>query len=345
MKDIKIAIQPTELGFTDDWIEYCKKHSINYVLVDSTDSDIIQKLEDCDIYMWNHDLLLEKDNLLAKRLLTSLEHAGKKVFPDHCCGWHYDDKVAQKYLLESIKAPLIPTYIFYDKDKALNWVENTDFPKVFKLKGGASSINVKLVKNKNEAVKLIKQAFGKGFKPNNKMFYLKESFRHFNSKKITLLALIKSIYRYFFPVKYAAILSEREKSYVYFQDFVPNNKSDIRLVVINRNRVFGLERFNREDDFRASGSGSYNYLSEGDISNELLEMVFKVSNDLKMDSVAYDIVFDEDGVPKIIEISYSYVSKAYNKCPGYWNSDFTWVAGEVRDYQYWMIDKIIKDLS
>ena len=44
------------------------------------------------------------------------------------------------------------------------------------------------------------------------------------------------------------------KDYVYFQKFLPNNKYDIRIVVIG-DRAFGFIRYNRENDFRASGSG------------------------------------------------------------------------------------------
>lgn len=344
-KKLKVAIQPNPIGFTSNWIEYCEKNKIEYKLVDATNNNIISELNDCDLFIWNHDLLLQVDNLLAKRLLMSLEHSGKKVFPDFNCGWHYDDKLGQKYLLESIGAPIVDTYVFYDKQTAKSWLEGTSFPKVFKLKGGASSINVKLIKTKKEGLKLINKAFGSGFKPNNKLFYLKESFRKYSAKEINALALLKSIFRFFFPVKYKPIVQSREVGYAYFQDFIPNNKSDIRLVVINMNRIFGLERFNRKGDFRASGSGNFKYLKEGDVANSLLKMVLDVSKGLKMDSVAYDIVFTPTGEPKIVEISYSYVSKAYNLCPGYWDESLVWVPGDLTNYQDWIIEKQIKDIQ
>ena len=39
---------------------------------------------------------------MAKKLLAALEDAGKLVFPNHNTGWHFDDKVAQKYIFESL---------------------------------------------------------------------------------------------------------------------------------------------------------------------------------------------------------------------------------------------------
>jgi hypothetical protein len=53
---------------------------------------------------------------------------GIKVFPNiHTC-WHFNDKVGQKYMLESIEAPLVPSYAFYDQKEAMDWVEKTNFP-------------------------------------------------------------------------------------------------------------------------------------------------------------------------------------------------------------------------
>src|SRR5690606_7285208 len=108
-----------------------------------------------------------------KKILFALEHSGVKVFPDFWTAWHFDDKVAQKYLLEAIGAPLVPSYVFYDKIQALEWAEKTSYPKVFKLRGGAGSANVKLVKTKSQCIKLIKKSFGKGFSQfNGKTYFI-----------------------------------------------------------------------------------------------------------------------------------------------------------------------------
>ncbi len=57
--------------------------------------------------------------------------------------------MAQKYLLESIAAPLVDSYVFYSKKEAIKWVEETSYPKVFKLAGGASSSNVRALFRKS----------------------------------------------------------------------------------------------------------------------------------------------------------------------------------------------------
>ena len=87
-------------------------------------------MSDCDALMWNWDHTNPKDVLFARQLTYSLETMGKKVFPDSRTCWHFDDKVGQKYLLEAVGAPLVPSYVFYDKDEAIAWTERTEFPKV-----------------------------------------------------------------------------------------------------------------------------------------------------------------------------------------------------------------------
>ena len=39
---------------------------------------------------------------------------GLKVFPDFNTSWHFDDKIAETYLLQSISAPIPQSYIFYN---------------------------------------------------------------------------------------------------------------------------------------------------------------------------------------------------------------------------------------
>lgn len=128
---MKIAIHHRKNSFSEAWINYCENNKIPFKVVNAFDSDIIAQLKDCDALMWHHYQASFKDVFVARRVLSALEYAGVKVFPDFRTGWFFDDKVAQKYLLESIEAPLIPRYVFYDKQTALSWIKNTDFPKVW----------------------------------------------------------------------------------------------------------------------------------------------------------------------------------------------------------------------
>lgn len=333
---MKIAIHNREGSFSDRWIAYCKENSITYKEVNCYDSDIIAQLKDCDALMWHHHHGNYRDVLVANPILFSLEQAGVRVFPDFTTTWHFDDKVAQKYLLEAINAPLVPSYVFYDKKTALKWAKKTNYPKVFKLKGGASAENVSLVNNKRAAKKKIDRAFGKGFSQFNRWGNLKERYRQESFK-----GLIKGIGRLFIPTEFAN-MGGREKGYVYFQEFIPNNNFDIRVIVI-KGKAFALKRMTRENDFRASGSGKIVY-DRSAIDIRCLEISFNVNNKVQAQSIAFDFVFDQNNNPLIVEISYGFAVQAYDACPGYWDSDLKWHEGKFNP-QIWMIENLIKEIE
>ena len=208
---MKIAIHYNPGNFFYFFIKYCKENGIDYKIVNAYDSSIISQVSDCDAFMWHHHHGNPKDILFAKQLLYSLEESGKRVFPNFRTGWHFDDKVGQKYLLESIGAPLVPSYVFYSKNDALEWVNNTTFPKVFKLRGGAGASNVKLAHTANEARKFIRKAFGRGFSQFNRWGYLKERIRKWRLGKDSFLGVCKGLGRLLIPTDFAK-MHRREKA-------------------------------------------------------------------------------------------------------------------------------------
>src|SRR5690606_24051697 len=87
-----------------------------------------------------------------------------------------------------------------------------------------------------------------------------------------------------------------EKGYVYLQKFLPDNNFDTRIIVAG-NKAFGIRRFNRKNDFRASGSGKIDFAAN-QIDTHMVEIAFKVTEDLKAQCLAFDFVY-EDSNPKI----------------------------------------------
>jgi glutathione synthase/RimK-type ligase-like ATP-grasp enzyme len=146
-----IAIHVSKSGFSDRWIAYCEKQGIPYKAVDCYRSDILEQLSDCDALLWHHNHAYPVDQLIAKQLLFSLEQAGKVVFPDFRTAWHYDDKLGQKYLFEPWNCLLSKPGVFSRK-RSQSLGKGTSFPKVFKLRRGAGSRNVFLVKNKSRPI-------------------------------------------------------------------------------------------------------------------------------------------------------------------------------------------------
>lgn len=335
---MKIAIHQSTGGFSDRWIEYCKQKGLDYKIVNAYDSNIVEQVKDCDAFMWHHSHGDYRDVLFAKQLIFSLETIGIKCFPNYHTTWHFDDKVGQKYLLEAIGAPLVPSYVFYTKKEALEWISKTTFPKVFKLRGGAGAANVMLAHTAEEARKFAKKAFGRGFSQFDRAGYLKERYRKWYEGKDSFTGVLKGIGRLFIITDFAK-MHGREKGYAYFQDFIPNNTYDIRVCVVG-NHAFALKRMTRKGDFRASGSGNIIY-DKSQIDEKCVRIAFDVNKKLNTQSIAYDFVFDADNQPKIVEISYGYAVNAYDSCEGYWTEDMQWHEGSNFDFCGWMVQTII----
>lgn len=337
---MRIAIHERENSYSADWISYCEAKSIPYKIVNCYENDIIDQLADCDALMWHFSHAIPQDIIFARQLIFTMESSGKVVFPDFNTMWHFDDKIGQKYLLESIDAPLATSHVFYSKDEALRWINSTNFPKVFKLRGGASSANVKLVKSKKDAVRLVNKAFGKGFKQFSPYIDLKESIRKRKLGESTLLDIFTRILRIFFNSEIQKF-SNREKGYLYFQEFIANNDSDIRLVVVD-GKAFGEKRFVRENDFRASGSHMRSYDKEI-ITEDTLKVAFEVARKLKLQCSAFDFVY-QNGNPVIVEISYGTTPAAYKPCPGFWDENLMFHEGTF-NFCGWMVDMVIKTVQ
>jgi len=335
---MKIAIHKSNWGFSQEWINYCNNNNIPYKIVNCYDSNIIEQLKDCEVLLWHHHHTDAKDVLFAKGLLFSLEQTGKKVFPDFNTGWHFDDKVGQKYLLEALDAPIAKSWVFYEKKDALNWIEKTSFPKVFKLRGGAGSTNVKLIRSKGEAIRMVKKAFGNGFPAYDKWNDIKEQYLRYKQGKLTLINAMKSLRRVFVSTRFARTVG-RQKGYIYFQEFIPNNDSDIRVITIG-GKAFAIKRMTRPNDFRASGGGVIKYEKEL-IDEQCVKIAFDTSDKLRANCVAYDFVFDQNGNPLIVEINYGFAHEPYRNCPGYWDKNLNWHEGKFNQVE-WILEEYLK---
>ena len=333
-----IAIHKFNTGFHPFWINYCIDNNIPYKLVDCYQDNIVEQLKDCSILLFHFHQSGSKDIVMAKQLLFSLEQSGLKVFPSFNTAWHFDDKVGQKYLLEALEVELVKTWVFYDKKSALDWIYTTSFPKVFKLRGGAGSQNVQLVLSKSQAQRLVRKAFGNGFPAYYGWGSLKERYRKWRLGKVNFKEVIKGIVRLVKPPRYAKVMG-KEINYLYFQEFIPNNDSDTRIIVID-GKAFGIKRMNRENDFRASGSGFILYEKEN-IDIIFVKTAFEIHKKLNAQCIAYDFVYGENKKPFLIDISYGFDSGGYDDCAGYWDEQLNWYEGKFNPYG-WMIEMMNK---
>jgi glutathione synthase/RimK-type ligase-like ATP-grasp enzyme len=335
-----LAIHSSKGSFSERWIPYCDEKNIAYKLVNCYANDIVQQLKDCDALLWHHHQGNPRDIVFAKPLLFALEQAGMKVFPDFNTNWHFDDKLGQKYLFEKAGIEAAEAFVFYTKKDALDWIEKTSFPKVFKLRGGAGSSNVKLARDKAAAISLVNKAFGSGFSQYQAMDNLKERLRKYRKGKTTAKDVLKGVVRLAKPPAYAKV-SGKEIGYIYFQEFIPGNDHDIRVVVIG-DKAYAIKRMVRENDFRASGGGDILYAKEL-FDDALIKLSFDINDKIKTQCLALDFVFD-NGKPLVVEISFGFSMAGYDPCPGYWTKDLQWHEGKFNPYG-WMVEDVLKSLE
>lgn len=336
-----LAIHDSQTGFHPRWIAYCERQGIPYRRVNCYASNIIEQLRDCQALMWHHVHSDPRDVLIARPVLSALEHAGIKVFPDFRTAWHFDDKVAQKFLFEALDIPAVPAHVFVDRDEALAWVSGARFPKVFKLRRGAGSAGVRLVNSRAQARRLVKRAFGRGFPIYDPWDNLKERIYKVRLGKLPATEIGKGLIRFVYPPRYSRNLG-RERGYAYFQNYLPGNDCDIRVIVIG-DRAFAIRRLVRPGDFRASGSGRITYQRD-DFDERCVELAFESAARLGGDCVALDFVFDETGQPWILEVSFGFAAEGYDPCTGYWDRSLNWHPGSF-DPQGWMVGEVLSSLN
>jgi hypothetical protein len=330
-----IGIHDCPGTFSDRWIEACETGGIPFARINCLATDAVQQCAGKAGVLWHWLFKNPREQLVARQLIAALEQQGTLVFPNCISCWHYDDKVGQKYLLEAVGAPSISTWVFTDRSEALAWVAAATWPKVFKLRCGAGSSNVRLVRSRREGEQLCRRAFGRGFAAGAYWGDARTRLRKTRGA-YDFWQKLKRAPRSIMEMRAFRQLRPRECGYVYFQEFQPGNEFDTRVTVIG-GRAFGYIRRNRPGDFRASGSGQAVY-DPSLIDDQCIDIAFGISERLGIQSLAFDFLYDSRRQPRIAEVSYCYIDWMVHACPGYWDRSLHWHEGHV-----WPQDAILDD--
>ena len=330
---VVIGIHPDRIGeesYSDKWADFLRARGAEVRILDLLAPDALKQAQQCDgiMWRWTHNPM---DKQSAQHILYTIEHyLDIPVFPNSRTAWHYDEKIFQFYLLQTLQAPVPHSWLFWDKDQAIKWARTAPYPVIFKLSTGAGSSNVLKIENQKEAVDLIKRAFSRGFFPYRMNEFSKSSFiPRTKSQARDILYRLKDSLDYLWHANYPRLHPKwwkPEYGYAYFQEFLPDNKFDTRISVIG-DRIFGYRRMNRVDDFRASGSGNFD-VNPNLIYRKCIEIAFQISGKGKFQSMAYDFLFKK-GEPVVCEISYTFVDWMIFECPGHWDSNSNWISGNM----------------
>ncbi len=328
-----VAIQPDQLtqkngekqSFSSRWAARAVETGVTVRTVDVYAPNFFEQLAGCDGFMWRFGYA-PNPRLFAKRLLPAIEHGlGIPVFPSFETAWHFEDKIAQSYLLQAAGIPTPRTWVFWDRKSALEFCRSATYPLVLKLSYGYQSGNVRLLNDFDDAAYWIARLFGPGV---TGLRAPAPAWRH-------ALQRAKGALRHLRDAPPFADLDycELQHGYFYVQEFLPGNDYDTRVTVIG-NRAFAFRRFNRPGDFRASGSGRINW-DPPEIDLEGVRLAFRAARHLQTQSLAVDLL-QRGGRKVLAEISYTYASWAVRDCPGHWvlqgdaeGGPLSWVEGRM----------------
>jgi glutathione synthase/RimK-type ligase-like ATP-grasp enzyme len=172
-----------------------------------------------------------------------------------------------------LKAWLPPTHLIQDANEALELAQKMSYPFMSKSLDGASSAGVRLIHSVEKAQQEVRKVFSLG---------------------------IPSVY------------NRKQKGYLIWQDFIPENDCDYR-VIITSDRLFGLKRYVREDRPMASGSGNNEPILTLDEpkARKAFQTAIEISQAIQTQWMAYDFVFDGDK-PYVLEMSSAWTAGPYH---------------------------------
>ena len=335
-----VGIHKNRLPISSDnelriYTEILKFNGIGFIELDCSDQEFWAKLEktDCFIYKWGHD---HHSRQKALSIIPVIENLRIKCFPNLATCWHYDDKVKQYYLLKENGFPVVDSFVFWEKDPALDWLRNyKEFPLVSKLTNGAGSMNVKLIISRANAKRFIKRMFGKGLLQDSNSFY--QVIRTLNYDIIKTFRYYAIYFRNIYVKPERRPFWQRHKNYVYFQRFLPDNKWDTRVTTAG-NRAHAFRRFIRPNDFRASGSNKWD-INPAEIDLKMIRIALDITKYFGFQAMAYDFIYNENKEPKIVEMSYLYGGAGYpDFMNGYWDENLKWHAGRYWPQYFELVD-------
>lgn len=198
--------------------------------------------------------------------------------------------------------------MFYDLHNFNN------FPIVAKLRNGSGSHNVKLLRSKSEILRYSKIMFGSGLSSSPGL-YRKTSANLRSSKTIKLfINRAKRIPEFIRTLKDAKQFPN-EKGYVVFQEFIPNDGFDLKIVVVGDKLSYLARKV----------SGGDIFYDRSLITKNIIELAFATSDKLGCKCMGYDYVVDKHtGIGKIVEISYGFSYTAQLSAYGYFDRSGTW---------------------
>lgn len=266
-----INIKKPNIGIIQDYGQYpswtrysrfCKNNSFPHHVYDIHNHDWMEKGKEFDVIVGITSCSTYNLEELRYKINVLETVLGKFCFPSRHQIFLYENKALEAALSKIHNFPFIRTYVSHDKKDALSLINKIEYPIVSKVIPSSGSLGVELIRSQSHAEKIVQQAFSQ------------------NGRKIH-------------------VVHTRQKNYVYFQQFIPNDGYDIRVIVVG-NKAFGFYRKVLEGDFRASGMHQEELRA---LPEKALRIARSVNEIMKCPLLAVDMIQGLDGNLYINEFS------------------------------------------
>ena len=215
-------------------------------------------------------------------LIYFLEKQGAIVIPKYEMLKAHHNKI----FMEMIRSKFVDASLKTLKSMCYgSWVDaqnyNSHFPVVIKQSSGSAGEGVFLAKNRKEYIKQIKKAGNILIAPSLTdlfIYYIKNT--------------VKKLLKYFLPSKskYLQYNTEPVSTSLIVQPFIEGLNGDYKVLIFGR-KYYALYRKNRDNDFRASGSGKFFEVPEEEHEG-LFNFAKKIAIEIEFPILGIDIAFD-----------------------------------------------------
>lgn len=259
------------------YAQACKYLNVDYVIIDIMSSNWIENIKKANVdgvLVRVKGNIQEHKSFFDERLAIIDEELHIPIYPSRKELFLYENKRLYAYWLNANNFPHPKSYVFYDKKNAIKFLDETEYPIVFKTSGGASASGVQIINSKHKAKRLVHKILG-----------------YFDAR-LTIGLIPWTFVNKWIPVpKFGQV----QKNYIIIQEYIPI-KWEWRIIKIG-NSFFGHQKL-LKGQF-ASGSGLVGWVKP---PFELLDMVDNLCNVGKFDSMAMDVFEGKDGKYYINEI-------------------------------------------
>jgi hypothetical protein len=225
--DVRLGIINSHHLWHQYYMAACHELGVPYTTIDIERADWMDqvRLSGCETFLtWPSASLSVWKQMYDERLAILAGPLEKLVYPQVEAMWIYESKRRMHYWLAAAGFPHPKTWIFYNLDEAMAFVDVAEIPIVTKTDLGAVASGVQIVRNRGQLRRVVRRAFGPGI------------------------------------LRRGADRRDRQWSNVLFQRFIPK-ASEWRMIRIGES-YFGYEKI-RVGDFH-SGTEQWRYVRPPD---------------------------------------------------------------------------------